>query len=509
MTRAEGLHLRWVPLGIVIGALSGISAILLYGSIKLATRWFLGPVGYRPATIAADPGGFVQATGFRLPWAIPLLVAAGALVGGMLTHWFAPETQGHGTDVAIRAINTDPTGMRPRALPMKMLASALTIGSGGSGGTEGPTAQMAAVAASVIVGRRGLDYKQARMMVVAGLAAGVAAIFRAPLGGAILSVELLYRRDREWRMLLPAMVASAVSYVEFSAVYGWSPMLGHVPGTALTAPAQLLIFPVLGLICGGLARLYAFTFYRVESLSQRWRTWPPLRPCVAGLCTGVLGLMVPGALGTGYGTIQDVLSGQRVLQLSLLVLIAMPFAKILATSASIGSGGSGGVFGPGMVVGATAGAALWRLAGLAGAHAIVPASPALLAAVGMAACLGAAARSPLAITVIAAEACASWWVFPAAILAVPISVLLMGDDTLYRAQPRDRAELSEQRSGLDAPVPVPPQPGPAPVPPEPLKTPEAPKTPEPERQPVSADANVSDDAKRLVNPARSHRDALG
>jgi CIC family chloride channel protein len=210
-----------------------------------------------------------------------------------------------------------------------------------------------------------------------------------------------------------------------------------------------LIFPLLGLVCGGLARLYAVTFYGVARLFDRWqKLWRPFRPAVGGLVTGLLGLAVPGVLGTGYGTIQDVLSPQRVLHISLLVLLAMPVAKIVGTSLSIGSGGSGGVFGPAMVVGAAAGAALWRLADMAGWHAVVPASPALLAAVGMAACLGAAARSPLAITVIAAETCWSGWVLAAAVLAVPVAVKLMGSDTLYRAQPLNRKDLLISREEL-------------------------------------------------------------
>ena len=188
------------------------------------------------------------------------------------------------------------------------------------------------------------------------------------------------------------------------------------------------------------------SFYGVARLFDSWqRLWRPLRPAVGGLATGVLGLAVPGVLGTGYGTIQDVLSPQRVLHLSLLVLLVMPLAKIAGTSLSIGSGGSGGVFGPCMVVGATAGAALWRLADMAGAHAVVPASPALLAAVGMAACLGAAARSPFAITVIAAETCWSGWVLAAALLAVPVAVKLMGSESLYRSQPLDRKNLRKSR----------------------------------------------------------------
>jgi chloride channel protein, CIC family len=438
---------KWATLGVVIGAVSGAMAILFYGSVEWCTRWLLGSLGgYHPATIAASPGGFHPASGFAHTWAIPLLAAAGALIAALLVFRVAPETEGHGTDVAIRAINTDPAGMRLRAMPIKMIASAITIGSGGSGGSEGPTAQMAATSASFIARFLGLTYEEARTAVTAGLAAGVGAIFRAPAGGALLGVELLFRKDREFAMLIPSLIASAVAYVEFSAVYGWTPMFGHVPGMAITGPAQLLIFPVVGLACGGLARLYALTFYGVERLVGRWRRlWRPLGPGIGGLATGALGLAVPGVLGTGYGAIQEMLSPQQVMHLSLLVLLAMPFAKILGTSLSIGSGGSGGVFGPCMVVGATAGAALWRLTEVAGVHAVVPASPALLAAVGMAACLGTAARSPFAITVIAAETCWSGWVLAAALLAVPVAYMLMGSDTLYRAQPLNREELAKSR----------------------------------------------------------------
>jgi chloride channel protein, CIC family len=454
---------KWLLLSVGLGAVSGAMAIAFYTSVEWCTQWLLGSAGgYHPATFAASIGGFHVASGFARRWAIPLLAGAGALVGAVLVFRVAPETEGHGTDAAIRAINNNPDGMRLRAMPVKMIASAVTIGSGGSGGSEGPTAQMAATSASFIARLLKLDYDESRMAVTTGLAAGVGAIFRAPLGGAFLGVELLLRSSREWKMLLPSLIASFVAWAEFSALFGWGPMFGHVPGMAITEPAQLVSLVVVGLVCGCLARLYTLTFYGTEKLFRRWRTWRPLRPGVAGLLTGGLGLLVPGVLGTGYGTIQDVLSPQRVLHLSLLIVLAMPLAKIAATSISIGSGGSGGVFGPGMVAGATAGAALWRLAWLAGWHGIVPASPALLAAVGMAACLGAAARSPLAITIIAAETCWSGWVLVAAVFAVPIAVRLMGSDSLYRAQPVSRAEFDETRGKLvQAKAPAPEYPTPA------------------------------------------------
>jgi len=432
---------KWIPLSVAIGAVSGLMAIAFNGSLQLCTRWLLGAAGYQPATVAGDAGGFHLASGFARPWAIPLMAAAGAFAAAVLVRWTAPEAEGGGTDVAIRSINNAPSMMRLRVVPVKLIASAITIGSGGSGGSEGPPAQIAATTASFLARRLRMDYHDARIAATTGLAAGVGAIFRAPLGGAMLGVELLFRKGTEPVMAVPSLIASAVAYAEFGAVYGYTPMFGHLVGGGLGAPAGLLAFPVLGLCCGLLARLYSVTFYGVSMLFAKWRVWRPIRPGIAGLATGALGLAVPGVLGTGYGTIQYVMSPQRALHLSLIVLLAMPFAKILATSMSIGSSGSGGIFGPGMVVGATAGALLWRLA----PHGLVPASPALLVAVGMAACLGAAAHAPAAIILIAAETCANPWVLVAALLAVPVAVAVMGSDSLYRSQPMTRAQLAADR----------------------------------------------------------------
>ena len=130
---------KWITLGVVIGVVSGAMAIAFYGSVEWFTRWLLGVLGgYHPATIAASPGGYHMASGFSRMWAIPLLAAAGALIASWLVFRVAPETQGHGTDVAIRAINTEPAGMRLRAMPVKMIASAITIGAGGSGARDPP-----------------------------------------------------------------------------------------------------------------------------------------------------------------------------------------------------------------------------------------------------------------------------------------------------------------------------------------------------------------------------------
>ena len=426
---------KWILISPVIGAVSGLMAILFYLCVDYGTKWLLGGAGYHPATVAGDAGGFHQATGFAHPWAIPLVVAAGAFVAAVLVFRVAPETEGHGTDAAIRSINGAPTAIRWRVAPVKMIASAITIGSGGSGGSEGPTAQISATAASVLARKLKLSHDDARIAVTTGLASGVGAIFRAPFGGAVLGFELLYRKDTEPAMLIPSLIASLVAWIEFRAVYGHAPMFGHQPGFQLAISTQLLVFPILGLCCGLLARLYSRTFYSLSGWFAKWPGPRAIRPGVAGLATGALGLLVPGILGTGYGTIQYVMNSQRILHLSLVVLIAMPFAKILATSLSIGSGGSGGVFGPGMVTGAAVGALLWRLAE---PHGLAPASPVPLVVVGMAACLGAAAHAPISIILIAAETCGSYSLMIPAAIAVPVAVIVTGSLTLYESQPTTR-----------------------------------------------------------------------
>ncbi len=439
--------LRWVALGLVIGAVSGGLAVAFEETLLFGTHLLLGLAGYQPATLAGDPGGFHPATAFAHPWAIPLIAGAGALAAAALVFWVAPETQGHGTDAAISAIHHAPSGLRARATAVKMLASAVTIGSGGSGGSEGPTAQIAATAASVLARRLRLTPEDARTAVTTGLAAGVGAIFRAPLGGAMLGVELLYRDDMDPSMLVPCLIASFVSYLEFGAVFGFAPMFGR-QAAGLGLPGQLVTYAVLGLAAGGLGRLYSFTFYKAAAWFGTWRVPRAVRPGIAGLATGLIGLAVPGVLGTGYGTIQDLLEPHRVAQMSVLVLLAIPVAKIAATSLSIGSGGSGGVFGPGLVMGAGLGAALWRILEPTG---LVPASPAPMIIVGMAACLGSAAHAPISIVLIAAETTGSIAMVAPAGLAVALAVLVVGRETLYRSQPVRRGQAAAAATAATVP----------------------------------------------------------
>ena len=436
-----GGDLRLLSLSMLVGVAAGLGALLFKAALDVCTRLLLVDIGgYSPATTIGEGGG-TPASSYARPWAIPLVVGLGGLVAGLLVFTFAPEAEGHGTDAAIHAIHYQPTGIRPRVVVVKLIASAITIGSGGSGGREGPTAQISAGTASTMARLLRLPTPQARVLVTAGMAAGIAAIFRAPLGGAMLGVELLYKEDLEADALLPGLVASVIAYVVYGAVDGFIPVFGDQGQITFTGAAQFLWFAILGIAAGLVARTYAASFYGDINTCRRIRLPRWLLPALAGVIVGLIGLVVPGVLGTGYGAVQQLLTPQGALALPLLLLVLIPFAKIVATSLSIGSGGSGGIFGPGMVIGAALGAAFWRLLheipALVGT---VGDSPAIYALVGMVAVFGAISHAPIAMTLMVAEMTGNLAVVPPAMLALAIAALIVGRPTISRSQLDTRAD---------------------------------------------------------------------
>ncbi|MFF7140710.1 chloride channel protein [Streptomyces nodosus] len=425
---------RWVVPAVLIGAVAGLGAAALFGLLHLCTGWLLESVaGYRPYRTSAE-GGFRTPAGSDRPWLVPLVAAGGALTATVFALWLAPEARGHGTDAAIAAAHHDPTGMRGRVTVVKLVASALTLGSGGSGGTEGPAAQISAAFGSVIARRTGMSREQARTALVIGLASGVGAIFRAPLGGALLGAELLYRRGMDAKVLPKALIASVAGWLVFGACFGFTPVLGSHPGQAVSSVGEFVVVAVVGVVAGGAGRLFTACFYAVHTRVEKRARGLLARitaPTVGALLVGGLGLLVPGVLGTGYGLMEAVTQRQLLMGLPLAVVLALPLAKIVGTALTVGSGGSGGIFGPGMVVGAGVGAALWRLAE---PLSIAPHSPLVPVAVGMAACLGSVAHAPLGVLVMVAEMLGDASLLGPGILAVLCAQSVTGRTTLYRSQ---------------------------------------------------------------------------
>jgi H+/Cl- antiporter ClcA/predicted transcriptional regulator len=435
---------KWLVLGTIVGIIAGLGAVVFYEALRLATYVFLQLLAGYKVPLPASEGGAVASSYFARPWAIPLIAGVGALAGAVLVYAIAPEAEGHGTDAAIAAVHHNPRGVRLRTVFVKIVASALTIGSGGSGGREGPTGQISAGFGSFLARFLDLSPSDARITVASGIGSGIGAIFGAPLGGAILATEILYRDDFEVEALLPSFIASIVGYAVWGSFEGFGPLFGYVGNYHLTSAVQLGWFGVIGILGGLVGLLYAKSFYGMAAFFSRLTIPRWVRPAIGGLIVGCIGLAIPEVLGTGYGWIQAGL-GAQLLHIPLWIVLILPFARIATTGLSIGSGGSGGIFGPGMVIGAFVGAAVWRLL-----EPVVPSlghDPAPYVIVGMMACFGSISRAPLAVMLMVAEMTGTLSLIVPAMLAVGLATLIVrrNDDTIYRSQLRSRAESPAHR----------------------------------------------------------------
>jgi CIC family chloride channel protein len=446
--RRAAAHLRsapylekWIILGVAVGALAGLGALAFYEAILACAHVFLAVLaGYQVPTPVRQ-GAVAGSVAAARPWALPLVVGLGALLGALLVRRVAPEVESNPVDGAIAAFSENPRGIGLRTVVVHFLASALTVGSGGSGGQAGPSGQIGAGMGSFLARRLDLSERDARVALAAGLGAGIGAILGAPIGGALLAAELLYRDDVDLAMLLPGAVASGVSFAIFGAVVGYSPLFGSVGGFHLAHPDQLGFFALIGVAGGLLGLLYAKGFYGIADLFCRSPVPRWVNATIGGLLVGAIAIRVPEVLGTGYGWVQKSL-GPELLGIPLWVVVALPFLRILTTGLSIGSGGSGGVFAPGLVIGAYLGAAVWRLF-----EPVVPSlghDPAPYVIVGMMCCLGSVSRAPVAVTLMVAEMTGSLvLVLPAAVaVALAWWVVRRDDDTICRSQRHRRADLA-------------------------------------------------------------------
>ena len=445
--------MRWLILASVIGAVAGLGAVVFYEALRLSTQFFLQTLAnYRVPTPAGEGNALGSGVHYLRAWAIPLVVVAGALAAGFLVFTWAPEAEGHGTDAAIDAVHYNPRGIRLRAVIIKIVASALTIGSGGSGGREGPTAQISAGFGSLLARVLDLSPENGRIAVSVGIGSGIGAIFSAPLGGAVLAADVVYRDDFEYSALMPGLFASIIAYAIFGSVFGFHPLFA-TPSYHFDQPIQLLWFGVIGLISGGVGLLYSKGFYGVATLASRLPFSRKLRPALGGLFVGLIALALPEVLGTGYGWVQQSLQLRGdLLHTPLWIVLMLPFARIVATALSIGTGGSGGVFGPGMVIGAFTGLAFWRLF-----EPFAPGvghDPAPFVVVGMMAVFGGISRAPLAVMIMVAEMTGSIEIVAPALVAIALSTFIVSrsDDSIYRSQLRTREDSEASRLQFGLPL---------------------------------------------------------
>lgn len=404
--REPRLMLESALLG-VAGALSAqLFMWMLHGCSRLL---LIGIAGYQPP--GAEFGPDHQVIGPHGLWLIPLVTTLGGLLSGFLVYRFAPEAEGHGTDTAVDAFHRREGVIRPRVPPLKMLASAITIGSGGSAGREGPIALITAGVASAYAKLAHRSEEDRRLLLLAGMAAGLSAIFRTPMGTGVFAIEVLYgSMEFEVNALLYTMISSAVAYTVNGLFVGFRPLF-RVPAVATPTLASYAVFAVLGIAAGLVGTVLPVVFYRVRDAFRRLPVPVWTKPAIGGLLLGALALVLPQVLGGGYGWIQLAIDGKLALHLLLLLLVA----KMVAFALTVSSGGSGGVFAPSLYVGAM----------LGGAFAVFfHQTPAIFVVVGMAAVFGAAARVPIATMLMVTEMAGGYHLLVPAGLAVMIAWLL-------------------------------------------------------------------------------------
>lgn len=434
---------RLVFLSAIVGVVGGLAAPAFMWMLGIASHYLLkGIAGYVPPGLASEGASGLEVIGAHGLWLVPVSTTIGGILSGLIVFRFAPEAEGHGTDAAISAFHEKGGAVRGRVPLVKSISSALTIGSGGAAGREGPVAQISAGFGSIMAEWLGCSPRERRLLVLAGVAAGLSAIFRSPLGTAVFAVEVLYSTmEFEARALIYTIMAAVVAYAVNGIFVGFDPIFSLPAGLTFDRIDTLFWFAVLGVFTGLVSAALPWLYYRTHHLFKSIPGPRFLGPALGALILGLLGLVLPQILGGGYGWMQMAMDGK--LAIGLLLVLAV--AKMVAMSLTVASGGSGGVFAPSLYVGTFLGAAL-ALA----VNRIFPSSECSVAAfavVGMASFFSGAARVPIATMLMVMEMTGGYGLLVPSMLAVILSYLIESKVTtgwrwpsLYEAQVPTRAD---------------------------------------------------------------------
>lgn len=403
---------------ILVGALTGIVV-----------------VGFRYMIDAGEALARYLAPGMH-NWKCALLPCVGAVLGYLLIKRFDSLEHARGTDSAIRAYHHKKGYVTGTVIPIKSTASVLTVASGGSAGYEGPVTLLGAACGSQIARWFNLSRKARRLLMCAGLSAGISALFQAPLSGAIFGAEILYSSsDLEYEALLPCFTASAVSYTVYASFFGWCSLF-DMPDCNYETSLGLLPYFALAFVITWGARLYIIFFNATERAFAANRLPGVVKVAFGGLITGGLLYFYPEIAGPGYNVIRFALDPMTSFS-AMKAFALFFFLKIVATSFTVGSGGSGGVFAPAIACGGALGAAT----GIFFLH-ILPESagiqPAAFALVGMAGFLASTVRIPLSAIVMVAEISGNHSLLLPAMWVCGVSFWLNNDWSLYRSQVHNR-----------------------------------------------------------------------
>ncbi len=420
-----GEHLFMVLIAIICGLASGFGAIGFRALIKLFHSVFYGAAGDRVHELMA------------LPWYWRLLApAVGGMLVGPLVYFFAREAKGHGVPEVMEAVRLKGGTIRPRVVVVKALASALCIASGGSVGREGPIVQIGSALSSTIGQMMKVSRTQLRTIVGCGAAAGIAATFNAPIAGALFAVEIILG-DFGVTQFSPIVISSVVATVVSRHFLGDFPAF-IVPSYRLVSPFELVPYMVVGVVSGLASVFFITMLYASEDLFEKIPFPEYTKAALGGLMVGVMGIWLPHVFGVGYETINNGLVGA----IPFVTLGLLLIAKMVATSITLGSGGSGGVFAPSLFLGAMTGGLLGTLV-----HQLFPAHTATSGAyalVTMGAFVAGVTHAPITAIIMIFELTDDYTIIPPLMAACVVSTLvatLIKRDSVYT--------LKLKRRGID------------------------------------------------------------
>ncbi len=403
-----------ILMSVLVGAVTGVVAWIFSWLIQFITDIGLGNV----------LGGELT---FTKGLFIVLIPALGGLVVGPLVTYVAREAKGHGVPEVMLAVAKERGRIRPIVALVKSIGSAISIGSGGSAGREGPIVQIGSALGSTAGQLLKFPGNLTSMLVACGAAGGISATFGTPIAGVLFAMEIIlhHMAARAFSMVvISSVTASVVAHALLGARFFFT-----TPHYYLKSAWELFFYAALGIIAAVWARAFSVALYRLEDFFENMRFIPPwVQPAIGGLMLGALGLALPQVFGTGHAATEDALWGH----LPWLLLLVLSVAKLIATSLTLGSGGSGGIFSPSLFIGAMLGGTLgtffcWAMPDIAS-------FPGAYALVGMGAVFAGATRAPLTAIVIVFEMTNNYTIILPVMIAVVIATLAsyaMSDETIY------------------------------------------------------------------------------
>ncbi len=430
---------RWLILGVGVGVLSGLAAVLFFLGVEAGKHLFLNMLAGLSLPAPAGEEIFHSTPGEFRPWIIPIgLTAVGLFTGLMVKHFF-PETLlsgTDGTDATIKAFHHQHGRIKPRIWIARTCLAILTISTGGSAGREGPITQAGAGLGSWLADKLGLSTRERRILLLAGAAGGLGAIFRAPLGGALTAIEVIYHEDFEAEAVLPSVLSSVVSYTIFTIFFGTAPILS-IPSFHFTNPLEIVFYVVLAIVCSMSGWLYVQSFRWVKYsvfFRLRERVGIVWGIGIGGLCMGLIGMAFPQVLTGGYGWLEMAVLGQ----LPILMMLAIFLGKIVATSVTLGSGLSGGMFAPALFVGGLSGGMVGKISAMFFPDVVT--QPGGYVLVGMAAFFAGVAKAPIGPLIMVCELTQGYGLLAPLMLSSALCIILTRKSKLYENQVGNKFE---------------------------------------------------------------------